>query len=172
MKSFDDMNRLFSEMDRTFDQFRASWWNEYHAPGLESARPALEDSGDHGYEQGHDHEQMHTPAPTLEWGGDTTVSLEDEGDAYVFVMDLPGFEKEDIDLTLEDGILSVRARRDVEEGSDTARTTRRRRVSRRIPIPKELVVEDVTASYRNGVLEVHLPIVETERDAGHRIDIE
>ncbi|WP_276254666.1 Hsp20/alpha crystallin family protein [Halomontanus rarus] len=167
------MNRLFREMDRTFDQFRASWWDEYHTPHLESARPALED-GDDGYRQGqgHEHEHVHTHTPTLEWSGDTTVSLEDEGDAYVFVMDLPGFEKEDIDLTLEDGVLSVRAHHAVEEGAETARTTRRRRVSRRVTIPEEFVVEDVTASYRNGVLEVHLPIRETERDVGHRIDIE
>ncbi|MCU4744063.1 Hsp20/alpha crystallin family protein [Natronoglomus mannanivorans] len=172
MRSFDDMNRLFREMDRTFDQFRASWWNEYAAPGLESASPspasALEGSGDIG----DDHEARHAYSPSLEFGGDTTVSLEEEGDAYRFVMDIPGFEKEDIDLTLDDGILSVRARRDVEEESDTYHTAGSRRVSRQIPIPKELVLEDVTATYRNGVLEVHLPIVETERDSSHRIDIE
>lgn len=151
MRSFDEMNRMFSEMDRTFDQLRSAWWNEMAMPRFDSGRPALE--GDQTT--------------------DAAVTLEDEGDAYVFVMDLPGFETEDIDLTFDDGHLSVYAHHDAEAGSDAYRTVRSRRVGKQVTIPKEIVIDEITASYHNGVLEVRLPIVEDERDeSGHRIEIE
>jgi hypothetical protein len=35
-----------------------------------------------------------------------------------------------------------------------------------------VVLEDVTASYRNGVSEPHLPVAGTDRDGGHRIDMD
>ena len=155
MRSFDEMNRMFREMDRMFDQFRSSWADEFAGP-YGPARPMLEGGVD---------------AKTLD--GEPTANLEDEGDAYVFVVDLPGFEKEDIDLTFREGVLSVRAHTDVEEGSDAYRSRRSRRVAKQVPVPKEIVTDEITASYHNGVLEVRLPILEDERDEdGHRIDIE
>ncbi|WP_394295347.1 Hsp20/alpha crystallin family protein [Natronorubrum bangense] len=102
MRSFDEMNRMFREMDRTFDQLRSAWLSEFATPGLE---PALE--------SGAEREMM----PSM-YAGETTATLEDEGDRYVYVMDLPGFEKDDIDLTFHDGLLSIRAQTDVEKGSD------------------------------------------------------
>ncbi|MFC4439346.1 MULTISPECIES: Hsp20/alpha crystallin family protein [Natrialbaceae] len=156
MRSFDEMNRMFREMDRMFDQFRSTWTDEFAAPGYGSVRPMFEGGID---------------VNPLE--AEPTANLEDEGDAYVFVMDLPGFEKEDVDLTFREGVLSVRATADAEEGSDAYRSLRSRRVAKQVPIPKEIVADEITASYHNGVLEVRLPIVEDERDEdGHRIDIE
>ncbi|WP_137289000.1 Hsp20/alpha crystallin family protein [Natronorubrum halophilum] len=155
MRSFDDMNRMFREMDHAFDQLRSTWMSEFGAPGV---GPALESGSEES---------------TMMVGGNTTATLEDEGDAYVYVMDLPGFEKADIDLTFADGMLEIRAHTDVEEGSDAVRSVRSRRIGRQVPIPKAIVTDEITASYHNGVLEVHLPIVEDEReDNRHRIDIE
>ncbi|TYL38250.1 heat-shock protein Hsp20 [Natronococcus pandeyae] len=156
MRSFDEMNRMFREMDRMFDQFRSSWMDEFAAQGYRPARPMLEGGVD---------------VKALE--AEPTANLEDEGDAYVFVVDLPGFEKEDIDLSFRNGTLSVRAHTDAEDGSDAYRSMRSRRVAKQVPVPKEIVTDEITASYHNGVLEVRLPILEDERDEdGHRIDIE
>lgn len=155
MRSFDEMNHMFREMDRMFDQFRSAWMNEFATPGYGSAWPTLE--GDL---------EMNT------FGTEPASNLEDEGDAYVFVMDLPGFETDDIDLTFNDGMLSVRAHADAEEGSDAYRSVRTRRVAKRISIPKPVLTEEIAASYHNGVLEVRLPVVDDERDDGHRIEIE
>ncbi|QFU81478.1 Hsp20/alpha crystallin family protein [Natronorubrum aibiense] len=157
MRSFDEMNRMFREMDRAFDQLRSAWLSEFDTPGF---GPALE--------RGSEHEMM----PSMV-GDDTAATLEDEGDRYVYVMDLPGFEKSDIELTFDDGVLSIRAQTDVEEGSDAYRSVRSRRVGRQVPIPKAIVTDEITASYHNGVLEVHLPIVDDDRDDdGHHIEIE
>lgn len=174
MRSFDEMNRMFREMDRSFDQLRATWLNEFQTPGFgpafESDRQALES----------DRPASESDRPALEgeWSvgtamGGEAATLEDEGDAYVYVMDLPGFEKTDIDLTFDDGVLSVRAHTDVEDGSDAYRAVRSRRVGRQVPIPKDIVADEITASYHNGVLEVRLPIVEDQHgDDGHHIEIE
>ncbi len=157
MRSFDEMNRMFREMDRAFDQLRSAWLSEFTTPGLE---PALESGAERGM------------MPSM-YGGETTATLEDEGDRYVYVMDLPGFEKDDIDLAFHDGLLSIRAQTDVEKGSDAYRSVRSRRISRQVPVPNAVVTDEITASYHNGVLEVHLPIVDDDRDDhGHHIDIE
>ena len=139
MRSFEDMNQLFREMDRMFEQMRATWWSELETPRLEAGQTAQAIEGDAGV--------LETPR------GNAAVSLEDEGDTYVFVMDLPGFEKEDIDLTFDEGYLTVRAHHDVERGSDAYRARGSRHVSRQVHIPKEIVVED-------------------QHDTGHQIDIE
>lgn len=167
MRSFDEMNRMFSEMDRMFDQMRSAWWNQ---TGMETGRPAL----------GTDRPALETSRSAFDgprslegFGGETAIDLADEGDEFVFVMDLPGFEREDIDLTFDEGLLSIRASRDAEEDSDGFRSMHSRRIGKQVSVPKEVVAEEITATYRNGVLEVHLPIVEGEQgETGHRIDID
>ena len=156
MKSFDEINRMFREMDHAFDQLRSAWLSEFATPGFE---PALESRSER--------ELMPSMA-----GGETTATLEDEGDRYVYVMDLPGFEKDEIDLVFHDGLLSIRAQADVERSSDASRSLRSRRLSRQVPIPKTVVTDELTASYHNGVLEVHLPTVDDRDDHGHHIDID
>jgi HSP20 family protein len=155
MRSFDDMNRMFREMDRMFDQFRSSWMDEYPIEGRQHVQPALEGGAE------------------LETIDDRpAANLEQIGDDYVFVMDLPGFEKDDIDLSLQDGVLSVRAHTDVEEGADTYRALRSRQISRQVHVPKAVETDGISAKYHNGVLEVRLPIVADEEDDDHRIEIE
>jgi HSP20 family protein len=155
MRSFDDMDQMFREMDRMFNQFRTMWMDEYPIDDRRYARPAFE--GDAELDTVDD-----SPAANLE---------EADGD-YVFVMDLPGFEKEDIDLSLQDGVLSVRAHTDIEEGSDAYRALRSRQISRQVRIPKAVETDEISAKYHNGVLEVRLPIVANEEDDDHRIEIE
>lgn len=153
MRSFDDVNRLFDEMDRTFDQFRTEWGREFGTPRLEPTRSVLERGSRPSSE----------PAATL------TA----DGDASMLVMDLPGFEKTDIDLRYHDGVLSVRAHADVDEDTGSYHATRSRRIDTRHPIPKAVVADEITATYHNGVLEVQFPIVGSDRNhQGHRIDID
>ena len=109
-------------------------------------------------------EQMRTM-----WGREGlngATSLTEEDGEYVFVMDLPGFEREEISLTFDDGVLAVTA--DREAGTETV--SRRRRVDERVTVPGEVDVDAVDATYRNGVLEVRLPVA--DGDDGHRIEIE
>lgn len=107
------------------------------------------------------------------------VDVIDEDDAYVVEVDLPGFEREELDVTMIDGQLRVRAEHEDESADDdeddgsaiggrryVRRERRRRSVDRRVSLPEEVSAEGVTATYDRGVLTVHLPkagIGETHR---------
>ena len=105
----------------------------------------------------------------FDWPGyGINANLSEREGEYVLTVDVPGFETEDIDLVVDDGLLVVSA---VHESADET-STRGRSVSERIVLPKEVVAEEASATYRNGVLEVHLPIVAGATERGHRIDVE
>jgi HSP20 family protein len=93
------------------------------------------------------------------------VELYREGDTYVVIVELPDYGKDDVRLRWRDGQLHVDAER-VE--SDTPN----RVVHRTVGIPKPVVSDEITAHFRDGVLEVRLPIVETDEKPGRTIEIE
>jgi HSP20 family protein len=101
----------------------------------------------------------------LGFGGDD-YELYEEEDEFVLTVDLPGFEREEIDLAWDDGRLNVAA-----EHVDEARG-RRRTYHRAFRLPKAIDDEDITARYRNGVLEVRLPTAERAPTQGTPIPIE
>lgn len=109
-------------------------------------------------------------APT----GGANVTLETDETGTVVLADLPGFERSEIDLRYEDGTLAIRAEQETndEDGDGSVRTSRRRRVHEHVHVPGEVDEDDISASYRNGVLEVHLPAEADDGDDAYVIDIE
>ncbi len=98
----------------------------------------------------------------------TAVDLTEHDDEFVVTVDMPGFEREDIDLRFHDGVCYLAAEHeDVDETS-----ARRRSIREQVSVPRAVEVDEITATYRNGVLEVHLPIVEGAAERGHRIDVD
>jgi HSP20 family protein len=102
-------------------------------------------------------------------GTNLTTETTDEG--YVVVADLPGFEKSEIDLRFEDGILRIAAESDVESETETIRSRRQRSVHESVRMPTPVRESGIAATYRNGVLEVTLP-TETDSDDGISVDVE
>ena len=92
------------------------------------------------------------------------VDVIDEGENIKVIADLPGFRKEDIELWIEDGTLVIKAVRKEEREEKAESYIRRERkfgeVYRKIAIPVEVDVENIKATYNNGVLEVVLPKTE------------
>lgn len=106
-------------------------------------------------------------------GSNVSVSTGADGDDYVVVVDMPGFESEEIDLRFEDGALHLDAHHEEAASSEVASLSRARSVSERVRVPAEIDEDGISASYRNGVLEVRLPMIEAhDEDEGHRIDVE
>ena len=74
--------------------------------------------------------------------------------------ELPGFNQDQIDLTLEEGVLQISAERDVEtedkENNYHLRERRSGKWSRSIQLPVSVQDDKVTASYNDGVLKVTL----------------
>jgi HSP20 family protein len=119
------------------------------------------------------------------WGSDrrmADVDIAEYDDEFVVVADLPGYDREDIDIRAADGRLTITAERDQTmrddgeaEESDTGRYLRRERrhesVTRTIDLPSSVVETEASATYQNGVLTVTLPKVTDDEDEGHRIDV-
>jgi HSP20 family protein len=107
--------------------------------------------------------------------GSVAVDIEETDDAYVVTADLPGFDRDDIDVELAGDRLTLSATHttegsDEDEGRYLRRERRQQSVSRSVRLP-EPVDEDATeAEYNNGVLTVTLP-KEAEGDSGHDIPI-
>lgn len=86
------------------------------------------------------------------------VDIKEENNGYIIHADVPGIKPEDIDLSLEDGVLTIRGERksDKEEAKDGYR--RIERISgvfyRRFNLPDTADQEKVTARCTDGVLEV------------------
>lgn len=110
------------------------------------------------------------------------VDLAKRDGEYVLVADLPGFEREDVHLSFDDGVLALDAESEThderESDGDTGEIAIRgaisssRRVTERVTIPEDVVADAIDATFRNGVLEVHLPLVESEEsDDETKIDI-
>ena len=98
--------------------------------------------------------------------GSDDYDLYEEDDAFVLSIDAPGFDREEIDLTWDQGVLNVAA-----EHVDEDRG-RKRTFHRRFRFPKDVDTDAIEASYTNGVLEVTLPIREDIELRGEEIPIE
>jgi HSP20 family protein len=92
------------------------------------------------------------------------VELYREGENYVVIVELPGAAAADVDVDWIDGHLSVAA--------EVEREDRRRVVSRRLSVPKEIDPSGITARFDDDVLEVTLPIVGERRSDGVSVEIE
>jgi HSP20 family protein len=108
-------------------------------------------------------------------GRATPVDVADEGDAFVVVVDLPGFSTDDIDVQLDDErTLAIRAtREDSERFTDDAYVRRERRresVDRTVTLPEVVDPDRAEATVDDGVLTVRLG-KETRADEGTTIEV-
>jgi HSP20 family protein len=87
--------------------------------------------------------------------------------------ELPGFKPEEIDVAVDDGVLTLTASRgdeDEKEGETWYRRERRNgRFVRRIRLPFGVEADKVEAGYRDGLLTVNLPRAVEER--GRKIEV-
>ncbi|MFM7175901.1 MAG: Hsp20/alpha crystallin family protein [Bacteroidota bacterium] len=85
---------------------------------------------------------------------------------------VPGFNKDDFKITVEDGVLNVRAEYKSEVNDSEQNCTRReysfRSFSRSFTLPDTVNADAVAASYQNGILMVTLPKKEESKPAEPR----
>ena len=97
-----------------------------------------------------------------------------EGDKeFRVMMDLPGLKHEDLDLSVEDQTLWVKAERkeSVPEGFESRRSERYSHVTfgRTFSLGNAVDVEKISAEFKNGVLTITLP--KSEKNLPRRIDV-
>ncbi len=102
------------------------------------------------------------------------VDVIDEGDSIRVVADRPGFNKDEIEIYIEDGRLVIKAEKKEEKEEKEKNYIMRERkygeVYRKIMLPTEVDIEKAKANYNNGVLEIILP--KTEKVARKTIKID
>jgi len=101
------------------------------------------------------------------------VDIFERGDDLVIRAEIPGVDKNDIDINVENNTLSIRGERKREDELDEDRTYKRERVFgsfvRTFRLPRSVDSSRISASYVNGVLELQLPKAEEAKP--RRIEI-
>jgi len=91
------------------------------------------------------------------------LDMFDRGDRVIIKAELPGVNKEDIDLSVAGGILTIKGERKAEEEveDEDYYCCERYRGSfyRAIQLPADVDTDKIEANYENGVLEINLPKV-------------
>lgn len=109
--------------------------------------------------------------------GEFKTDIQDNGNEYVLEADLPGFNKEDIHLDVENGNLTISACRKSEkdEKDKEGNFVRRERCygsfSRSFDV-SEINTEAIKAKYTDGVLTLTLPKKEETVPASRRLEIQ
>jgi HSP20 family protein len=89
------------------------------------------------------------------------MDLAETDDQLVLRADLPGLERDDIDIEVKDNVLTISGERKAEHeerGEGFHRIERSfGRFSRSLGLPRGIDAKSVTANFENGVLEVRMP---------------
>jgi HSP20 family protein len=112
--------------------------------------------GLHGQPQGSGRAETTAWAPALD--------ISERKDAYLVTVELPGVEAEDLEITMEDGLLTIQGERQFTSESTEQqfhRIERRYGAFRRsITLPAQVQAELIEASFDNGVLQIVVPKME------------
>ena len=108
-----------------------------------------------------------------DWSPEVDISEDDHG--YLLKADLPEMKKDDVRVTVEDGILSVSGERKSEKEDQTRKFHRIERsygtFRRSFTLPEDADSTKVTAEFHDGVLKVHLPTTPIARSKAIEVKV-
>ncbi len=97
--------------------------------------------------------------PVSDWA--PAVDIVEEKDRFILRADIPGVAREDIEISMEDGILTIAGERQTDKHEEAEGVKRFERVSgkfyRRFTLPETADAEGIAARSANGILEVTIP---------------
>ena len=100
------------------------------------------------------------------WGFD----IDDTGKEIVVRAEAPGFEPNDFDIRITGNTLTIQAEKKQESKEKKGETFfSQRRLQRSITLPADVEADNVNCSYKNGILELHLP--RTQKAEPKRIEV-
>ncbi len=92
------------------------------------------------------------------------TDVKEKDDSYELEMDLPGFEKDEIQISLDDGYMTINAVKGLdkdEKEKDSGKYIRRERYvgscSRSFYVGDDLTEEDIKAEFKHGILKLTVP---------------
>ena len=106
--------------------------------------------------------QGNARAATTAWA--PALDISERKDAYLVTVELPGLKPEDLDITMEDGLLTIQGERHFAHDSSEQqfhRVERRYGAFRRsITLPSHVEADEIEASAQDGVLQILVPKAE------------
>jgi HSP20 family protein len=110
----------------------------------------------------HTQQQGSATATATAWA--PALDISERKDAYLVTVELPGVDAEDLEITMEDGLLTIQGERHLAHDSSEQqfhRIERRYGAFRRsITLPAQVQAEQIQASFDNGVLQIVVPKAE------------
>ena len=117
-------------------------------------------------------EMIHSLA-VADWSPEVDISEDDRG--YLLKADLPEMKKDDVRVTVEDGILCVSGERKTEKEDQKRKFHRTERsfgnFRRSFTLPEDADSTKVTADFHDGVLKVHLPTTPIARSKALEVKV-
>jgi len=111
------------------------------------------------FDEAFGHSRAYPTSATGAWY--PAVDILESRDAYLIRAELPGMKKEDINLELRDGAVTLSGERKFDEPAAGVEYHRAERVAgrffRSFYLPRTIKQEDMRATYRDGILEIHVP---------------
>ena len=101
------------------------------------------------------------------------TDIKETDDNYELIVDLPGFKKDEIKVSLEDGYLTIEAAKGLDEDEQEKKSgkyIRKERyagaLSRTFYLGEEIREEEIKAKFENGILSVSIPKEEEKKVEG------
>jgi len=138
---------VMGDMDRLFEGFRNDWQNAFMYP-----RGGATDS-------------VRQPL----------VDLADNGKEYIVKAEIPGVNKEDLNIEVSENSIEISAESKEEKREEKKGYIRRERryasFYRSIPLPEEIVPDKANADLKEGVLTVTLPKTSAPEKKGKKVPV-
>lgn len=103
------------------------------------------------------------------------VEVRQRGNRLVVRADLPGVNRDDIQVDVENGVLTIRGERRQEREEEREGVYRSERMyghfARSIPLPEGADPDQFEANFKDGVLEISIPTPEQNQQRSRRIEI-
>ncbi|MBD3203309.1 Hsp20 family protein [Candidatus Woesearchaeota archaeon] len=148
---WDEMRRMQEEMDRLF----SNMWG-YDRPMLEGPEAG-----------GAVQEKRYRQPLTDVWETENQV---------IATVELPGVNKEDININVDDDMLEIKVEKKHEEKKEKKGMYRLERsysgFYRSFALPGHVDPDRTKATYKNGVLEIKIPKLEKEKDKSKKVKVE
>jgi HSP20 family protein len=148
---FEYMRKMQEEMDESFDRFF----------GRTARRPMLP------AETGKRETTLAAREPLMD--------LIDEKDQYKVIMEVPGINKEDIDINVTEDSLTVRAESRTEQKKEEKgyyyQERRYGSFQRTFRLPGDILPDSASAEYKNGVLEIKMKKKQDAKTKEHKVQV-
>ena len=107
-------------------------------------------------------------------GWTPALDLYQNNDNVVAIVELPGMRKEEIEISLQDGMLTIAGERKAESDQEEGATRTERftgKFRRSITLPSRVDANKVTATYKDGILTVTLPKAEEAKPKQIQVNV-